>query len=280
LYNLDSVDATLTSIDNNTTQFDNSETSIDREYDFIIRASDQIGFAAISKSFKITVNIPNETSYSNIYARPFLKQDTRTLFKSFINDPFIFDAAYIYRAGDSNFGIQKELRSLIFAGLETVEVEKYISSMGTNNKPKRFKLGNVKKAVAKEPGTNTVVYEVVYLELIDPLEKGKKRLPFKISTVPKAVNITADNNNDFYNGDPSIDNPFWNRPIPLNASIDRTDIIAGDPRTGVKFVSSISIWRARLRAIQNIARERNYLPLWMRSIQENSITELDYVKYW
>lgn len=277
LYNFNSIDSTLTSLDNNTTQFDNGETSIDREYNFIIRASDQIGFAAISKSFKIAVNIPNDTNYSNIYARPFLKQSTRTLFKSFINDPFIFDAVYIYRASDLNFGIQKELRSLIFAGLETVEVEKYISAMGTNNKSKRFKLGNIKKAVAKEPGTNTVVYEVVYLELIDPLEKGKQTLPFKISTIPKAVNITADNNNDFYNGNPSTDSPFWNRPIPLNASIDRTDIFAGDPRTGVKFVSSISIWRARLRAIQNIARERNYLPLWMRSIQEGSVTELDYI---
>jgi hypothetical protein len=276
-FKFSTLDRTLTSIDKSTTTFDNVQTLIDREYVFTIKASDQLGITAVSKLFKLKINVPNETNYSNLYARPFLKQESRSLFKSFINDPFIFDAKYIYRAGDSNFGIQKELKSLIFAGLETVNVEKYISVMGTNNKPKRFKIGNVKKAVAKDTVTQKVLYEVVYLDLIDPLEKDKKHLPFKILTTPKTVNITADNNNDFYMGDQSSDRPIWNRPIPLNASIDRTDIIAGDPGTGVKFSSSISIWRKRLRSIANASRERNYLPLWMRSIQEDSVTELDYV---
>jgi hypothetical protein len=276
-YNFKSSDLSLTSIDQSTTMFDGTVTTVDREYHFTITASDQIGFAEVTRTFKLKVNIPNETSYSNIYARPFLKLETRNKFKDFINDPNIFDSRYIYRASDPSFGIQKELKSLIFAGLETLQVEKYISAMGTNNKPKRFKIGEVKKAVAKEPGTNNVLYEIVYLDLIDPLEKGKQHLPFKISTTPKTLNITVDNNNDFYKGNQSIENPFWNRPIPLNASIDRTDIIAGDPGTGVKFVSSLSIWRKRLRAIVNAKRERNYLPLWMRSIQENSVVEIDYV---
>jgi len=277
-YEFKEIDKSLTSIDQATTTLDNADTSIDREYKFTITASDQIGFAAVTRTFKLSVNVPNETNYSNIYAKPFLKTESRNTFKNFINDANIFDAQYIYRASDPSFGIQKELKSLVFAGIETLEVEKYISAMGTNNKPKRFKLGNVKKAVAKEPGTNNIVYEIVYLELIDPLEKNKNHLPFSISTNPKNVNLTLDNTNDFYRlAKQSEDFPVWNRPIPFNASIDRTDIIASDPGTSIKFVSSLSIWRKRLRAIANARRERNYLPLWMRSIQENSIVEIDYI---
>jgi hypothetical protein len=276
-YRFNQSDTTLTSLDQATTTFDNAATSIDRVYKFTITASDQIGFAEISRTFQLKVEVPNETSYSNIYAKPFLKVQTRNNFKEFIDNSNIFDPKYIYRASDKNFGIQRELKSLVFAGLETLNVEKYISAMGNNNKPKRFKIGNLKKAVAKEPGTNEVIYEIVYLELLDPLEKEKQHLPFKISTTPNRLNITIDNNNEFYQGNQNIDSPFWKRPIPLNASIDRTDILVGDPGTSVKFVSSLSIWRKRLRAIENAKRERNYLPLWMRSIQENSIVEIDYV---
>jgi hypothetical protein len=88
----------------------------------------------------------------------------------------------------------------------------------------------------------------------------------------------VDNNNDFYRTEKyTLDNPFWKRPIPFNSSIDRTDVLAGDPATAAKFPSSISIWRKRLRAMEATRRERNYLPLWMRSIQEGSYVELDYV---
>jgi hypothetical protein len=207
-----------------------------------------------------------------------MKQSQRDYFKNFVNDNDIFDPRLIYRLGDPNFGIQRSLTSLIYAGIETKQAVEYISVMGLNNKAKRFNLGQVKKAVAKEPGTNRVVYEIVYVELVDPLEKGKTHLPFKITTSPSNVKVTVDNTNDFYRTEKyTLDNPFWKRPIPFYASIDRSDVLAGDPATAAKFPSSISIWRKRLRAMEATRRERNYLPLWMRSIQEDSYVELDYV---
>jgi hypothetical protein len=199
------------------------------------------------------------------------------MFKEFINDITIFNPQYIYRLGDSNFGIQRNLESLIFAGIETKEAVEYISVMGVNHKPKRFKLGEIKLAVANEPGTRTPIYEVIYIELLDPLEKNKKYLPFRIATTPSNLNVTVDNNNEFYNGPFNLDSQYWKRPIPFNSTVDRSDIIAGDPGTGVKFPSSISIWRKRIRSIETARRERNYLPLWMRSIQPGTYTELDYV---
>lgn len=277
-YNFPRNEKSLTTIDKNNTFLDFDETSIDRSYKFTIKARDVLGYSAIENEFVLNINIPNSTFYSNITAQPFLKPSQREYFKQFINDSSIFDPNYVYRLGDSNFGVQTKLSTLVYAGIETRNAAEYIAAMGYNNKPKRFILGGVKKAVAKNPGTNQVVYEVVYLDLIDPLEKNGKFLPYRIATTPKNTPlVTIDNTNEFYNGPFDTDNPFWKRPIPFSASIDRTDIIAGDAGTGVKFPSSISIWRKRLREIETARRERNYLPLWMRSIQPNSFVELDYV---
>jgi hypothetical protein len=260
------------------TFIDSNETTFDRIYNFTIKARDVLGYSAVSRDFSLTIEIPNDSFYSNIMAKPFMKPDQRSMFREFINNSDIFDPRYIYRLGDSNFGIQKDLMTLVYAGIETKQAVEYISAMGLNHKPKRFNLGSIKKAVAKEPGTNNVVYEVIYIELLDPLEKEKKHLPFKIVTSPSNIKVTIDNTNDFYKTDKAnTDNPFWSRPIPFNSSIDRTDVLAGDPGTVAKFPSSISIWRKRLRSMEATRRERNYLPLWMRSIQPGTYVELDYV---
>lgn len=277
LYKFPEAETTLTTVDGANTTFDGETTNLDRKFTFTITAKDALGYSAITRTFVLKVTVPNNAYYSNITARPMMKPTIRQLFKNFINDSKVFDPKYIYRLGDSNFGIQRSLTSLIYAGVETKDAAEYVSAMGVNVKPKRFNIGAVKKAVAKVPGTNTVVYEVIYLELKDPLEKDGKHLPFRVAHRPSNQNVTIDNTNEFYNGPHNTDNPYWRRPNPFYGSIDRTDIIAGDPGTGVKFPSSISIWRKRIRAMPDTLRERNFMPLWMRSIQEGSVEELDFV---
>jgi hypothetical protein len=267
----------ITTLDQGTTTLDDSTTSIDRVYTFTITASDALRYSEISRTFNLLVNTPNNANYSNIFAKPFLKVNQRQVFRDFITDPDIFNPKLIYRLSDGNFGLQKDLRMLVFGGIETKTAAEYISAIGMNHRTKRFKLGQIKKAVAKEPGTNNILYEVVYVEVLDPLEKNKQHLPFTIKGSPNKLNITVDSNNEFDLGPFNIDSPFWKRPMPLNVTLDRTDIFAGDPATQYRMPSSISIWRKRIRNMPNTARERNYLPLWMRSIQANSMVELDYV---
>lgn len=267
----------LTTLDTTSTTFDNATASIDRSFTVSITARDALSYSAITRTFTLTTiaNIP--ISYSNISARPMMKPEARQKFKDFINDISIFDPQYIYRLNDPNFGVQRSLTGLIYAGIETKTAAEYISAMGVNVKPKRFNIGNFKKAVAKVPGTNTVVYEVIYLDLIDPLEKAGKHLPFQIRHATSTRQVTIDNTNEFYNGPHNTDNPYWSRPDPFYSSIDRSDVIASDPGTAAKFPSSISIWRKRIRAMPDTDRERHFLPLWMRSIQPNTVTELDFV---
>jgi hypothetical protein len=276
-YRFPEEDKTVTLIDKGSFTLDGKTTTVDRSYTFTVRARDQIGFSATEKTFTLTVETPNETYYSNIYVRPFMKVEQRGYFKDFITDSNIFDYRYIYRSSDPFFGVQKDLKMLVFGGIETKEAAKYVEAMGRNHKIKRFTFGDIKKAVAKVPGTNSEVYEVIYIEMLDPLETKGKQLPNTIKYSKTNNPITVDQNNEFYNGPFNSDNPFWKKPIPFNVTLDRTDVFAGDPNTAWRFPSSISIWRRSIRNMPNTIRERNYLPLWMRSIQPGTTRELDFV---
>ena len=266
----------LITIDQGNLTFDANTTTLDKQYTFTIKARDILNYSAITRTFTLTITTPNDRLYSNLTARPFLKQSQRDLFRAFITDANVFTIQSIYRPSDPNFGIQDSLKMLVFAGIETKTAAEVASVLTRNHKIKKFKLGNVKKAVAKITGTNTVVYEVIYLEVIDPLEIGKTYLPSRIFTSETNRAITVDQNNQFYVGpDFSLDSQYFDRPDPFSVSIDSNVVFSDDPFTSIKFPSSISLWRQRIEELG--LKERQYMPLWMRTIQDGEVQELDYV---
>lgn len=265
------------------TTFDGGQTSVDRDYQFTVEARDPFGYSAISRTFKISIDTPNQLVYSNIQVKPFLKDDQRALWKEFIENTSIFSPENIYRPNDPNFGIQRNLSMLIYAGIETKEAAAYVSAMGLNHKKKRFHFGDVKKAIAYLPGTKTSIYEVIYVEMLDPLEPNGKRLPGKLEKLGKQPNeITADISNSFWSrsiSDLSVDAPNSVRPDNI-ITVDSRGYEVSNPHITEYFPSSISNWRDRLRKWQDgtesFETERNYLPLWMRSIQPGTKQEIDF----
>jgi len=150
--------------------------------------------------------------------------------------------------------------------------------MGLNHKRKRFTFGDIKTAKAKVPGTNTVVYEVIYVEMFDPLEKGAAYLNSTVTRSPDPKKVTVDSSNGIWalNTNTALMNraePYLPRPD-NRITIDQTNIHISDPSFNIRFPSSISLWRERLRAVG--LTERNYLPLWMRSIQDITKQELGF----
>ena len=298
-----SASTTFASLANPTT-FDNSSTTFDRIYNFTITAKDQYGLSSISRTFTVKVNTPNQLVYSNIRVQPFLKIDQRNSWKTFINDSNIFTTSSIYRPNDKNFGVQSDLSMIVFSGIETREVARYVSAIGLNHKKKRFHFGEIKKATAVAPGTLNPVYEVVYIEMIDPLEPDGKRLPLELKNLGlQTKKITVDNSTIIWqngfgrgfdeNGDPltgfeqalnllvngeKIDNlarpaPDSVRPEPI-VTIDSTAYLASNPNPNNYYPNSISNWRDRLATVGSV--ERNYLPLWMRSIQPGGKQEIGF----
>lgn len=269
----------LTTFDYNTnvTSFDGGTTTVDRVYTFTVQARDILGYSATTRTFTISIDTPNQLIYSNIRTKPFLPVYQRSIWRDFINDTSVFTPDSIYRPNDPSFGLQTDLSMLVYAGIETTIAAKYISAMGLNHKRKRFHFGNVKKAIALKPGTNTPIYEVVYVEMIDPLEPNGKRLPNKLTNLGSQPNtITVDNSIIFWsrtNNDLSITAPSSSRPEPY-LTVDSTGYEVSNPNFNEYFPNSISNWRDRIKGVGET--ERNYLPLWMRSIQPGTKQELGF----
>jgi len=283
----------LTLLDTKTTTFDNARTTFDREYTVGILAEDQFKYSGLKKDFIIKVLDSDDRLYSSLYAKPYQRSDKRALWENFISDNSIFEIDKIYRPSDPAFGIQSDLKMLIYPGIETVEIPKLISSLEKNTKKKRFRLGEIKKALAKKPGSSTVVYEVVYIDIVDPYEKDNAGLPNAIK-LPSKINAPITINQspfDKIQGNPgsSANLEKQNRDehrrqrLPLDhikVSSDGLKISGKD----LEYVYPMTITNVRnnLENIKvgnrNIEIENEYLPLWMKTSQNPLTAATGFIK--
>jgi hypothetical protein len=236
--------------------FDNNETSFDREFKFSIRARDILNFSQNDKEFKIFVNVEKNYSFSNLYIKAFQDKNKRLSWYDFITDSNIFREPEIYRYGDPNFGIQSELKMLVYAGIESRDAEFFIQAISRNHYRKQIRFGEVKSAVAKDLITQRVIYEVIYVDIIDEFEKNNRSVSRSIE-LPDNINSRVLVSYDSIKVDSDI--PF-----------------ASDRDHQRLFPNSFKNMRARIKSIGD--RDREYLPLWMRSIQPGTFVETGFVK--
>lgn len=328
----------LTTFDNKTVAWDGNnpgETTFDRQYRFTIEAKDRFNYTAIEREFVLDVIDLDNTQYTDIVARPMLVPEQRDLYKNFVINSNIFPHDYIYRPDDPEFGIQQQIEMLIYAGIEAKSIDKFVSAAAKNHKRKKYILGDFKKAIARQPGTTDTVYEVIYIDVIDPANAkiGKTRNNFNISTTNK---ITVDSiqyaakddftklglggtelpiygrqtvrflfpdggkllmetrNSDIFfdidNNDFTVDvrndgvvtvelalsdsEPQRHRPTTNTIKTDSDAVKVSDAKDQKRYISSINNMRDNIKQVGN--REREYLPLWMRTPQAG-YQELDFV---
>jgi hypothetical protein len=265
--------------DGNATSFgiDRGSTTFDRIYKFTVLVKDQFGLTSSTKEFSITVTTPNQKLYSNLKTQPLLDQVQRASFRKFITDINVFTTSSIFRPGDTNFGISKDLSMLIYAGIETAQSAKFLGAMGLNNKRKRFHFGEVKKAFAIKDGKT--VYEVIYVEIIDPLEpNGVAPSQFITNNVRDRYKLTSDISDAIWTDASNVSamklSESWlDRPID-SVTIDSTGYNISDSAPKKHYINSVSNWRNNLSSTGDT--ERNYLPLWMRSIQPGQKQQLGF----
>jgi len=268
----------LTTFNNGTTTFDGNSTTIDRVFKFTVVASDSYQYSALPKTFTISVTSPNTVPYSNVYTQPFLAPTQRSAWKAFINNTAIFTPASIYRTNDTTFGVQSNLKMLVYAGIQTESAAAYVGAIGLGVKKKRFKFGSVKTAIAVDPNSGKNVYEVVYIQMLDPSEPDGMHPSASFKTgSPEPETITVDDSNSIWStnlSDLSAGAPFNVRPS-YEITVDSTGYEASNPNTDTYYNSSITNWQNRISTVG--LTERNYLPLWMRSIPTGSKAQLGYV---
>jgi hypothetical protein len=274
----------LITFDNNTTIFDAFTTKLDRSYTFTIEARDQFNESATTKTFKLNINTPNNKLYSNIYIKPLLSLPVRNSLNRLFNDSSIFTPSWIYRSSDAEFGVQTEFKMLLYAGIETKMISAYISAFGRSSK-KKFRIGDLKKVVAKDPGTNKLVYELVYLEILDNLENANGSVAEYIQTnsLNHKVNINQ-GRRDTIDSDPfdiniadmTIDSLSRVLIQDKVISADFGGQLAGSKNRSSVFGNSVTNIRNNVASIGDT--ERNYLPLWMRTPQSFSGVEQGFTK--
>lgn len=236
--------------------FDGGATSFDKTYYITVQAWDSLQFAKAEKTFFIKVVADQDITFVNLHVKAFPPKENRLLWNGFITDVSIFPPDLLYRNGDPNFATQTEIKMLVFAGIEKTELPLYISAISRNHYRKRILLGDVKSAVAKDPETQEPIYEVVYVDVIDDYEKDGISISDTIE-LPNWTDSKELVNTSYVTADSDIQ---------LASESDHQKI----------FPNSIKNMRKRIKAIGE--RDRDYLPLWMRSIQPDSRVETGFVK--
>jgi len=239
-----------------TTAFDQGTTTFDQVFKFTVKARDTAFAAENLQDFYITILTDTDKTFANLYVKSFQSAEKRLQWFDFISDISIFDPRKLYRYGDPNFGIQNEIKMLVYAGIESVEAVKYVQAMSRNHYRKRLLFGDVKVAKAKDPTTQKTIYEVIYVDVVDEYEKNgvsispvinlKDDIKSKVLVSYNAITVDSD--------------------IPFISDSDHQRV----------FPNSIKNMRDRIDGVGE--RDREFLPLWMRSIQDTSQYELGYTK--
>lgn len=268
--------AGLTMLDTNTVKLDTDLTTVDRVFSFQVQAQDPFGFGRERKVFRIRVQQPNTLTYSNLFVKPLFNVTQRESYRNFITDPNIFDYSLIYRPGDLEFGVQNQVKMLVYAGIETKSIEHYVSAVAMNHRRRKFKFGSLSAAVAKIPGTNQPVYEVVYVQIIDDRDAlfGVSNSKLRIKTKnPRLVNSTSFDS--FYIQQPSLIEIPRLRSRNSHLQIDSTALTVDQELDSVRYISNLTSMRQNISQVGD--NNQQFLPLWMRTVQTNSPVPLGYV---
>jgi hypothetical protein len=235
--------------------FDSGTTTLDRVYRFKVRARDGANFAESIKEFSITVSADSETTFSNLYIKAFQPKEKRLAWFDFITDASIFRSNEIYRYGDPNFGVQPELKVLVYAGIESKEAQYFVQAMAKNHYRKRLQFGNLRKVVGKNPITQEIEYETILVDVVDEFEKD---------------NVSISKEIDLGNGITSRVLVSTNQ-----IRISSNTYLASERDNQRVFPNSFKNMRGQIKTIGQ--RDRTFLPLWMRSIQDQDFVETGYV---
>jgi len=238
------------------TTFDNSNTTFDRKFEFTAKARDFAGLAETTRTFTLTVPVTQNRTFASLYIKAFQSKEKRLYWADFITDAIIFNPDDLYRYGDVNYSVQTDLKVLIYAGIEAQDAVEYVQAMSRNHYRKRLQFGEVKKALAKDPATQEIMYETVYVEILDEYESNGKQIS----------NVIELRNNINSPVLVSYDAITIDSDIPFVSDSDHQRI----------FPNSIENMRDRIQELG--PTDRTFLPLWMRSIQDTGTFELGFTK--
>ena len=155
-------DQAHTTIDGNTTTFD-------KVCQFTVVARTATNSAYSEQTFTITLDTANRKPYETLYLKSFPSIAKRQLFDSIMTNHELFPPELIYKADDPWYGTAQSLKFLFLSGINPSLLVDYAMAMANNHYTKTLLFGNIKTAAALDNNYN-ILYEVVYLDIVDRLE--------------------------------------------------------------------------------------------------------------
>lgn len=222
--------------------FDMGTTTFDTTYNFTVTAHDATNVSAVDRTFSLVVADTTPTKYCNLYVKAFLSKEQRSDWYNFITDGNLFLSSEFYRPGDVHYGVQTELRTLIYAGIEDNDAVNFVQAVSRNHNKKQMLFGDIKYATAYDPNTQEPVYEVIYVEMIDDIAGISTETSQDLSDDLTAKVLT------------SIDTVTIDSDIPYVSDSDKQQV----------FPNSIQNMRSRIA--NSGVHTSTYLPLWMKGI--------------
>jgi hypothetical protein len=126
-------------------------------------------------------DLTTATIYTNIYVQPFLKINQRKKWTEFINNTAIFDPAQLYLANNPDFGVQTSIKMFLEFGIQELNLADYVPALQTNFYRKSLTFGDIKVAAAKDIN-GTYIYDAVYIDIVDNLQRIKPAVILNSST--------------------------------------------------------------------------------------------------
>lgn len=270
----------FTLFENNEVTFDSNTTTIDKQFTFEITVTDQYKTVSTTKEFKINVSLPFSKTYGNLHSAGFISGIDQGIFANIRQDSNINAPEYIFRPEDPTFGVPSSAQMLLVAGLEHRILGDFQKQMTKNHQPKKLYFNGLKVAEAKQHGK--VVYDVVYIEMVDnlvnnngksvsksidlrsdikPILQGPRVSDSLITADATEYNVTTDGGISF-----SISGSKVRYANQLGADLDFVKTI---------YPNAIENMRSQMKDLGN--KEWTHLPMWMRTTQKGDLAPLGFV---
>ena len=132
-------------------------------------------------TLRVLAGIP----FINIVLKPLLSIEKRASYRAFFRDTSVFVPEMLYRPSDPNFGTQPDLKMFLEYGIqELASAVEYAPIVANNFYDRTLNYGNVNTLTALD-SSGKPVYDVVYVELLDPNDGVKLQLD------PRATGSTS-----------------------------------------------------------------------------------------
>ena len=247
--------------DTGTTTFDitniyTNETTFEQVYSFVARVFSADGVVDTYKKFIITLSADSDKPYESLYARALPAQAQRDIYDTLIQNNDDIPQQDVYRPSDYAFGVQKDIRTVIAAGLTPVPETDYIEAMSKNFWNNTLRFGGFKTARALN-SDNTVKYEIVYVELVDNTQGVDPTTGLSASPVLRQ--------------DVRSNRTTWANPISVDQTppdVSHGHYLVSQANDYYVYPNSIENMRSRLKTdIGYQILERKVLPDWMQDKQ-------------